>query len=147
MSFGGAKEFIDKYFELRRPIREYLDKILVQARELGYVETYLGRRRPTPDVKAPNFAVRAAAERAAMNMPIQGTEADLMKLAMLALDKELPKEADLILQVHDSLVVECAEGLAEEVGGILKRVMECVALELPVKLLVEVKTGGNWGEL
>ncbi|MCL1839953.1 DNA polymerase [Candidatus Saccharibacteria bacterium] len=147
MTVGGAKEFIDKYFALRKPIREYLDQALAQARELGYVETVFGRRRPTPDVKAPNYVVRAAAERAAMNMPIQGTEADLMKLAMLKLDKELPEGADLILQVHDSLVVECEEKLAEGVAGILKRVMEGVAPELPVKLLVEVAMGKNWGEL
>ena len=147
MTVGGAKEFIDRYFELRRPIREYLDKTLVQARELGYVETLFGRRRPTPDVKAPNYVVRAAAERAAMNMPIQGTEADLMKLAMLAVDKELPEGAELILQVHDSLVVECEVGLAEKVGVILKQAMEGVAPELAVKLAVDVSVGENWGEL
>jgi len=147
MTIGGAQEFIDKYFALRKPIREYLDKILAQAREEGYVETMFGRRRPTPDVKAPNYVVRAGAERAAMNMPIQGTEADLMKLAMIAVEKELPDGANLILQVHDSLVVECDKELAEEVGEILKRVMEGVAPELAVKLLVEVATGRNWGEL
>jgi DNA polymerase-1 len=147
MTIGGAKEFIDKYFALRKPIREYLDEILEQARSRGYVETIFGRRRPTPDVKARNYVVRAAAERAAMNMPIQGTEADLMKLAMLAVDRGLPKGADLILQVHDSLIVECEKGLADEVGGVLKQAMEGVAPELPVKLLVEVSTGKNWGEL
>ena len=147
MTMGGAKEFIDKYFALRKPIREYLDEILDQARSQGYVETIFGRRRPTPDVKARNYVVRAAAERAAMNMPIQGTEADLMKLAMLAVDKELPEGADLILQVHDSLIVECEKGLAEKVGKILKQAMEGVAPELPVKLLVEVSVGKNWGEL
>jgi len=160
MTVGGAKEFIGKYFDLRKPIREYLDKILSQARELGYVETYLGRRRPTPDVKAPNYVVRAAAERAAMNMPIQGAEADLMKLAMLAVDaafdnwhstestssrnRFLPQ---LLLQVHDSLIVECMEEDAEEVGTVLKRAMEGAAPELPVKLAVDVSIGKNWGEL
>ena len=74
MSFTEAKQFIDHYFALRRPIRDYLDKILAQARDQGYVTTYFGRQRPTPDVKSSNFIVRSAAERTAMNMPIQGTE-------------------------------------------------------------------------
>ena len=109
MPFMEAKKFIENYFELRAPIKKYLDKILKQAREDGYVETYYGRRRPTPDVKAANFAVRSAAERAAQNMPIQGTEADLMKRAMIAVDEKLPEGAELVMQVHDSLIVECDE--------------------------------------
>ncbi len=147
MTVGEAKIFIDKYFELRKPIREYLDRILRQAKEEGYVETIFGRRRPTPDVKSPNYLVRSGAERAAMNMPIQGTEADLMKLAMIQIDRELPEGAELILQVHDSLVVECKKGLADKVAKVLTKAMEEVCPELGVKLLVEVSVGENWGEL
>lgn len=147
MSFTEAKDFIDHYFEVRKPIREYLDGILKQAREVGYVETFYGRRRPTPDVKSSNFVVRMGAERAAQNMPIQGTEADLMKRAMIKTAKFLPSGADLVLQIHDSLVVECDKNQCAEVANLLKETMENVAPELPIKLAVEVTTGNNWGEL
>ena len=147
MSFYEAKQFIDNYFKLRAPIKKYLEKTLQQAREEGYVETYFGRRRPCPDVKSTNFVIRQAAERAAMNMPIQGTEADLMKRAMIAVDRRLPEGAELVMQVHDSLIVECDEELALEVVRILRQAMEAVAPELKIKLAVEVTVGNNWGEL
>lgn len=147
MSYSAAKDFIERYFELRKPVKEYLEKVLKQAREQGYVETYYGRRRPTPDVLSSNFIVRTGAERAAQNMPIQGTEADLMKRAMLAVKDALPEGAEMIMQVHDSLIVECDEGLAGEVSQILVEKMENVAPELQVKLKVEVTVGHNWGEL
>ena len=147
MNVGEAKQFIEDYFEVRKPIREYLDSILKQAREEGFVETYFGRRRPTPDVKSSNFVVRQAAERAAQNMPIQGTEADLMKRAMIKVDALLPKGAELILQVHDSMIVECDTAQAEEVSKLLQETMEGVAPELNIKLAVEVTSGANWGEL
>ena len=147
MPIGEAKQFIDNYFKLRAPIKQKLDEILKQAREQGFVETFYGRRRPTPDVKSSNFVIRQAAERAAQNMPIQGTEADLMKRAMIKVDQALPQGADLIMQVHDSLIVECDEDKAKEVATILKREMESVAPELDIKLAVDVTTGTNWGEL
>ena len=147
MSVPEAKVFIDNYFKLRAPIKKKLEQILQQARELGYVETFYGRRRPTPDVKSSNFVIRQAAERAAANMPIQGTEADLMKRAMIEVDKALPTGAELVMQVHDSLIVECDEALATKVAEILKTKMESVAPELPIKLAVEVTTGHSWGEL
>ena len=147
MSVVEAKNFMDNYFRLRAPIKNKLEDILKQARELGFVETFYGRKRPTPDVKSSNFVIRQAAERAAMNMPIQGTEADLMKRAMIKVDKALPSGADLIMQVHDSLIVECDEAVANEVAGILKHEMEAVAPELAIKLAVEVTIGKNWGEL
>lgn len=147
MSFYEAKQFIDRYFELRAPMRKYLDDTLEFGRTHGYVETMFGRRRPTPDLGAPNRIVRAAAERAAGNMPIQGTEADLMKKAMLAVDKQLPPGANLILQVHDSLIIECEENLATDIANLLKKTMEEVAPELSVKLAVDVTTGHDWGEL
>lgn len=147
MPIGQAKEFIDNYFRLRAPIKEYLEAILKQAREKGYVETYYGRRRPTPDVKSTNFLIRQAAERAAQNMPIQGTEADLMKRAMIKVDAALPEGAVLVMQVHDSLMVECEADLAEQVAEILQREMETVAPELNIKLALEITIGKNWGEL
>lgn len=147
MSFREAKEFIENYFELRRPIKEYLEFTLDQARNEGFVETYFGRRRPTPDVKSSNYIVRTGAERAAQNMPIQGTEADLMKRAMIEVDRSLPEGAQMIMQVHDSLMIECDEAQQTEVAKMLQGVMEDIAPELDVKLAVEVKVGKNWAEV
>lgn len=150
MGFYEAKNFIENYFELRKPVKEYLERILAQARELGYVETLFGRRRPTPDVLSSNFVVRTAAERAAQNMPIQGTEADLMKRAMIRVFKRLEEKvpgAEMVVQVHDSVIVECDEGQKDEVARILREEMEGVAPEVGVKLKVDVSTGRNWGEL
>ena len=147
MTVPQAREFIERYFELRKPMKLKLEEILKEASEKGFVQTFYGRKRPTPDVKSSNFLVRAAAERAAQNMPIQGTEADLMKKAMIEVDKKLPSGADLIMQVHDSLIVECDEALTDKVSEILKTSMENVAPELKIKLAVDVSVGDNWGEL
>ena len=147
MNYGEAERFIKEYFEVRKKIADYLQATLKFARENGYVETFYGRRRAVPDVKSNNFLVRTAAERAAMNMPIQGTEADLMKKAMILVDEKLPAGAELVCQVHDSLMVECEVGLVSEVSAVLKEVMEGVAPELPVKLAVDVEMGRNWGEV
>jgi len=149
MTFEQSKHFIDEYFKLRKPLIGYLTSLKDQARDQGYVETLFGRRRPMPDIKASNFMVRSAAERAAMNMPIQGTEADLMKLAMVAVDKELEKieGAKQLLQIHDSIVVECGEADAEKVASMLKKTMETIYPKLAVKLLVDTSVGQNWGEL
>ncbi len=150
MNYSQAQNFIDEYFKLRAPLLGYLDKLKDQARKDGYVETLLGRRRPMPDIHSSNFAVRSAAERAAMNMPIQGTEADLMKLAMVAVDKELAAKvpsAHQLLQIHDSILVECDETDAKLVAEILRSTMESIYPELPVKLAVDASIGKNWGEL
>lgn len=147
MSFGDAKRFINQYFKARKPIRQYLDKTLKQAEEQGYVATYYGRRRPTPDVKSSNFMVRESARRAAMNMPIQGTEADLMKLAMIRLEEKLEGVGEQVLQIHDSILVECLPENVGEVQDIMKREMESVAPELAIKLQVDVHTGDDWGEV
>ena len=147
MSFGEAKKFIDHYFELRAPIRKFIDATLEKAKTEGYVETYFGRRRPTPDVNSSNFMVREGAKRAAANMPIQGTEADLMKLAMMEVDKKLDGLGEQLLQIHDSILVETPKANAEKVAEILRDTMEAVAPELPIKLKVDVSTGENWGEL
>ncbi|NCO10830.1 DNA polymerase I [Candidatus Saccharibacteria bacterium] len=147
MSFTEAKQFIDSYFELRAPVRAFIDDTLRRARELGYVETFYGRRRPTPDVHSTNFAIRSGAERAAANMPIQGTEADLMKRAMLQVDEKIEGLGEQILQIHDSILVECSEKNAGKVAEILKTTMEAIAPELPVLLKVDVSIGKSWGEL
>ena len=146
MSILDAKDFIERYFRLRQPIRDFIDETVRQAENEGYVETLFGRRRPTPDIKSPVYVVREAAKRAATNMPIQGTEADLMKMAMLRIEREIP-EAEQFLQVHDSIMVECDPKEAEMVGKKLKQIMENIYPGLGVKLKVDIKTGRNWGEL
>lgn len=147
MTRDEAKEFIDKYFELRPRVKEYMENTAAKALREGYVETIFGRRRPTPDMKSSNFAVREAAKRAAINMPIQGTEADLMKIAMLRVEENLGDLGEQLLQVHDSILVETPEANAEKVAAILKETMENVHPTLGVNLKVDVKTGRNWGEL
>lgn len=147
-SFFEAKNFIENYFEVRKPIQKYLEKILLQAENEGFVETFYGRRRPTPDVKSPNFVVREAAKRAAANMPIQGTEADLMKRAMLKIDEKIVQAGlgEQILQIHDSILIEAPEQNAEEIAKILKTEMENIAPELKIPLKVDVKIGKSWAE-
>jgi len=156
LEFGQAREFIAKYFEVRPKLKEYLDSLRKQAKEQGYVETIMGRRRPTPDVNSPNFAVREGAYRAAINMPMQGSAADIMKLAMVRLQKQFDQETGnrklktgrpkILLQIHDSLIVECPEKDAKTIGEIMEQTME-TAYELPVKLKTDVSIGKNWGEL
>ena len=160
MNFTQAKSFIDEYFKVRAPLLGYLNGLKEQAKKDGYVETLLGRRRPMPDIHSSNFIVRQAAERAAMNMPIQGTEADLMKLAMVAVERKIEEfvqrqetrdmshdGTQQLLQIHDSILVECAEQDAEKVADILKTTMEAIYPDLPVKLAVDTSIGDNWGEL
>ena len=149
MSMEQATTFINKYKELRRPLFDYMEQLLVQARERGYVETLFGRRRPVPDINSRNFAVRSAAERAAINMPIQGTEADMVKLAMIKIDKMLndqPGKGQQLLQIHDSVLVECPQDMADSVAKEIQHVMQSV-YELPVRLDVDVSIGDNWGQL
>lgn len=141
-----AQAFIDKYFDLRKPLLAYLESLKDKARQDGYVETLFGRRRPMPDIKSSNFIVRKAAERAAINMPIQGTEADLMKMAMIAVDKILPANCRQLLQIHDSILVECPKNKAKSVAQMLKETMEGI-YELPVQLTVDTTIGQTWGEL
>ncbi len=147
MNFTEAKKFIDRYFELRLPIRKYIDETLNKARTDGYVETYFGRRRPTPDIHSSNFMVRQGAERAAANMPIQGTEADLMKLAMLEVDRKLDGMGEQILQIHDSILIEAPAENADKIAELLKTTMENIAPQLGIRLKVDVSIGKDWGEL
>lgn len=146
MTYAAAKEFIDKYFAVRPKLLAYIESVKEKAKKDGYVENLLGRRRPTPDVHSSNYMVREAAFRAAVNMPFQGTAADIMKLAMIAVDKKLGDECNQLLQVHDSILVECPEHQAGHVAKILKRTMEEV-YPLPVKLTVDTSVGSNWGVL
>ena len=147
MTYGDAQEFIDRYFAARQPLVDYIEYLKDQARMRGYVETLFGRRRPTPDVKSPNYIVREAALRQAVNMPIQGTEADLMKMAMVAVEKALPVKCDQLLQIHDSILVECPATKANEVSKILKNTMEYIYPDLGIVLSVDIHIGKNWGEL
>lgn len=147
MTFGEAKKFIDEYFKAHSEIKQYIDTTIAQAHDAGYVETLFGRRRQTPDVKSSNFVVRQSAERAAANMPIQGTEADLMKMAMLRVDERLGDLGEQILQIHDSIMVECPREHAERVSEILETTMTDIYPELGVRLQVDVSVGNNWGEV
>jgi DNA polymerase I len=147
MTYEQAKHFIDRYFEVRPSLLHYIDSVKEMAQKNGYVETLFGRRRPTPDIHSSNFAVREAALRAAVNMPFQGTAADIMKLAMIAVDKQLHGEpSKVLLQIHDSILVETPEADAEKVAALIKQTMEEVC-KLPVKLTVDTSIGTNWGEL
>lgn len=149
MDFAAAKNFIERYFEIRPKLKQFIETTRQQALEQGYVEDVFGRRRPTPDVKSSNFAVREAAFRAAVNMPLQGSAADIMKLAMIEADKRLRgqhNDCRMLLQIHDSILVECPAEVADRVAGILKETMES-AYQLPAKLTVETAIGRNWGEI
>ena len=144
-----ASNFINRYKEVRKPVFDYMERVKEKSKKEGYVATLFGRRRPMPDINSSNFAVRQSAERAAINMPIQGTEADLMKLAMIKADNLIKtkfKDCQMLLQVHDSILVECREEDAKQVAKTLQTTMENV-YKLPVKLDVDVSTGNNWGEL
>jgi len=150
MTYEQSQHFIKQYMDFRKPLVGYLDNLRERARKDGYVETLFGRRRPMPDIHSSNFMVRQAAERAAMNMPIQGTEADLMKMAMIEVDKllcEQHNDCRMLLQIHDSILIECPEEVAERIAKILKETMEAVYPDLPVKLTVDTTIGQNWGEL
>ena len=145
MDLSSASAFIRRYFAIRKPIRDFIDNTLELAEKRGYVETLFGRRRPTPDVKSANFMVREAAKRAAANMPIQGTEADLMKMAMLKIEQI--DGASQIMQIHDSIMVECNQADAERIASEMKQVMEQIYPQLGVRLLVDIKIGRSWVEV
>lgn len=147
MSYEQAQHFIKRYFEVRPYLAGYIETVKQQARDKGYVETIMGRRRPTPDVHSSNFAVRESAMRAAINVPFQGSAADIMKLAMVKLQAKFAgSQVKMLLQIHDSVIVECPEADAESVALLLKDTMEN-AYKLPVKQTVDTSFGRNWGEL
>lgn len=143
-----AKTYMDAYMEKYHGVRDYMKNIVVQAREDGYVSTLFGRRRELPELKSSNFNMRSFGERVALNMPIQGTAADIIKLAMVNVQKRLSAEgmkSRLILQVHDELIVECPEGEADKAAEILRQEMEN-AVSLAVPLTVDVHAGHSWAE-
>ena len=143
-----AKDYMDAYFARVPGVKRYMEDVVAQARENGYVETLFHRRRALPEIKASKFATRSFGERVALNMPIQGTAADIMKLAMVKVFRRLKQEqleARLIMQVHDELIVECPESEAERVKDLLETEMEGV-MELAVPLTAEAHSGKNWLE-
>ena len=143
-----AKAYMDAYLEKYHGVRDYMKAIVEQARAEGYVSTLYGRRRSLPELKSSNFNTRSFGERVALNMPIQGTAADIIKLAMVNVYRRLQSEglrARLILQVHDELIVECPEDEAERVKEILKSEMENTA-QLSVPLIVDAHIGHSWAE-
>ncbi|MCY3025118.1 DNA polymerase I [Aerococcus loyolae] len=141
-----AKAFIDKYFEIYPKVAEYMDKSVEIAREAGYAKTLFNRRRYLPDLKAKNYNVRSFAERTAMNSPIQGTAADIIKVAMVEMDQALEEhqlQANLLLQVHDELIFEVAKEDLEDLAALVKDVMEN-AVSLDVPLIVDSNYGATW---
>ncbi|WP_347453090.1 DNA polymerase I [Acinetobacter thermotolerans] len=141
-----SQEYIKQYFHRYPGIYEYMQRTRQVALEQGFVETILGRRLYTPDIDARNMMVRKAAERAAINAPLQGSAADIIKMAMIEVDKMLPKgQAKMLLQVHDELVFEVDEAIADELAPKLAEVMQSV-VQISVPLVVEVGKGKNWDE-
>ena len=143
-----AKAYIDNYLAKYSGVREYMHSIVETAKKFGYVSTLFGRRRYLPELKSHNFNTRSFGERVALNMPIQGTAADIMKIAMINVSNRLRNEgleAKLILQVHDELIVECPENEADDVSVILREEMESAAT-LSVPLVAETHVGKSWFE-
>lgn len=151
---AAAKKFIDKYFTEFSGVKKYIENIIALTKKEGYCETLFGRRRYLPEIHASNFQIRSAAERMAINHPVQGTAADLIKMAMIDIDKKIKANADkfgkgkvrMLLQVHDELLFEVQKGLEDDLGKIVKEVMEsAVVLRVPIK--VEINKGKSWGEI
>ena len=143
-----AKAYIDNYLTNYSGVRTYMKKVVEDAREIGYTQTLFGRRRYVPELKSSNFNIRSGAERITLNTPIQGTAADLIKLAMIRVEKSLNDhypEAQLLLQVHDELIVECPEAIAPQVAELVSREMQSIAA-LKVPLTAEAKYGKSWYE-
>ena len=143
-----AREYMERYFNTYQGVRQYMTDVVEQARERGYVETLWHRRRALPELKSSNFNMRSFGERVALNMPIQGTAADVIKLAMVNVDARPKKEgmkARLILQVHDELIVECPDAEKERAAALLQEEMEN-AVHYSVPLTAEAKWGKTWAE-
>ena len=145
---ANAQKYINKYFETYTSVKEYFEKSVGNAKETGYTKTYLGRKRVINELKSSNKNLRSFGERAAMNMPLQGSSADIIKLAMINVYKRLRDEgykAKLIMQVHDELIIDCPKDEAEKVAKLLKEEMEG-AVHLAIPLSVDVGIGKNWLE-
>ncbi len=143
-----AAQYIESYFETYPGVKRFLDQQVKDAKEQGYVTTMFGRRRPVPELSSGNFMQRSFGERVAMNSPIQGTAADIIKIAMVRVSEALQEQglrSKLILQVHDELLVEALEEEAPQVEEILKREMEAAA-DLSVRLEIDMNRGKSWYE-
>ena len=144
-----AKKFIQGYFEKYPGVRKYLDETKEKARRDGYVETLLGRRRYIPDINSGNRQVRESAERMAINMPVQGTSSDIIKVAMIKVSDELKArklKSKMLLQVHDELIFEVPDAEMDEMRILVPSLMSsAIRLSVPVK--VDTKAGRNWGEV
>ncbi|MDD3284266.1 MAG: DNA polymerase I [Patescibacteria group bacterium] len=148
MNFQEAKDFITKYFELYKNVKKYLDKTKEYAHDKGYVQTLFGRRRYISEINSSVPMIRAASERVAINMPVQGTAADLMKMALIRIYAELPKiskKSKMLLQVHDEVVIEVPNDDIEKVAKKVEYIMEDI-FKLKVPIRVDVSLGKNWGE-
>lgn len=146
VSRAEARDYIDRYFARYPGVRKYMEDIVAFAREHGYVSTLLRRRRYIPEIHSDNYNIRSFGERCALNSPIQGTAADIIKLAMIRVRDSLKAErlrAQLILTVHDELIVEAPEEEAKDVERILRTCMESVA-DLKAPLKTDISVGGNW---
>ena len=144
-----AEEYINEYFKKHKKVKEYMDGQIAKAKETGYSETILGRKRAIHEITASAYMVRQLGERLAMNSPIQGSAADIIKVAMLKVYRELKEkhpDARLILQVHDELIIESPDDELDQIRELLKRNMEN-AMDLSVKLAVDVNTGHTWYDL
>ena len=151
-----AKEFIEQYFVVYKDVKKFIDKTIKQARQNGYVETLFGRRRYLPEINSSMPQVRKAAERMAVNAPIQGMAADMIKMAMIEIYGWLhssrrsgtmePSTVRMLLQVHDELLFEVKNDKVEEMVEKIKKIMENV-IKLEVPIVVDVKAGENWGNL
>ncbi|MBP6005600.1 hypothetical protein KA531_01715 [Candidatus Saccharibacteria bacterium] len=146
IEYQEAEDFIERYFRALPDLKLYLESVKQFVREYQFVDTYFGRRRHFPEINAKSFQLRMASERAAINLPIQGTVADLMKLAMIELDQQLPKQARLIMQIHDELVVEVDQSQVDQVVRQVKQIMEGV-WSFSIPLSAGVKVGQNLGEM
>jgi DNA polymerase-1 len=148
VDYAEAQATIDRYFGAYPRVRAYLDETIAEAHRTGYAETLYGRRRPIPELKSSNWNLKSFGERTAMNHPMQGTAADIMKLAMIEVDRRLRAEgwaARMVLQVHDELVFEAPPGELERLSVLAREAMSGVA-ELAVPLEVSVGSGGNWAD-
>ena len=148
VSVAEAKEYMERYFDTYRGVKRYMEQVVETAREQGYVETLMHRRRALPELKSSNFNMRSFGERVALNMPIQGTAADIMKLAMVRVEQRLSREglkAKLLMQVHDELIVECPEKEREAVERLLEEEMSGV-VQLSVPLPAQAHSGKTWLE-
>jgi DNA polymerase-1 len=144
-----ANEFIHRYFAKHTRVKAYLEETLARARNQGWVTTLLGRRRQIPHIHSSNRILRQEAERAAINTPLQGTAADIIKKAMLRVEqnlKEAGRRGQMLLQLHDELLLEVPQGELPETARLVRQAMEEVA-KLKVPLVVDLRTGPNWGEM